>query len=195
MLTIPNLLTLLRLILVPFFLMASIRGMYAEAFAIFVTAAVTDIFDGMIARRLNQRSRLGAILDPAADKTMMVSGFVYYTFATMPLTGIPGWLTFVVFIRDFLIFAFAYLLYTRVRVKRFPPSIAGKASTVLQAVTLATTIAVNSFLPSFLPFAEFLFRLSLVATLWSAWGYLRQGERLLYQGLAEAEVGAVAEQG
>src|SRR6266550_4685775 len=123
MFTVPNLLTLFRIILVPFFLVASMRGMWTLALALFVTAAVTDIFDGMIARRFNQRSRLGAILDPAADKTMLVCGYLFYTLTNkLPLVALPVWLTFVVFIRDFLIAVFAYLLYTRVHVKRFPPS-------------------------------------------------------------------------
>jgi len=186
MLTVPNLLTLLRLFLVPVFLVASIRGMFTTAFIIFVSAAVTDIFDGMIARRFNQRSRIGAILDPAADKTMMVCGYIYYTFAQMPRVSIPGWLTFTVFIRDFLIAVFAYLLYTRVQVKRFPPSVFGKASTVLQAGTLAMALAINSFWPSLRPFCEVLFRVTLVVTLYSAWDYLRRGERLLDDGLTRA---------
>jgi cardiolipin synthase len=185
MLTIPNLLTLFRLLLVPFFIAASVRGMYVAAFVMFVTAAVSDIFDGMIARRLNQRSRFGAIFDPTADKLLMVSGFVYYTFApSLPLAKIPGWLTFVVFIRDFLIAMFAYLLYTRVNVKRFPPTWQGKTSTVLQAVTLGCVIAVNGFLPGLRWLAELLFRVSLVMTLYSGWDYLRRGERLLDEGLA-----------
>src|SRR3954449_8918964 len=100
MLTVPNLLTLLRLFLVPCFLVASFNDRFTVAFVIFVTAAVTDIFDGMIARRFNQRSRLGAVLDPAADKTMMVCGYVYYTFGFVPRLPLPGWLTFTVFIRD-----------------------------------------------------------------------------------------------
>jgi cardiolipin synthase (CMP-forming) len=180
LLTVPNLLTLLRLFLVPFFLIASLRGMFTAAFVIFVTAAVTDIFDGMIARRFNQRSRLGAILDPAADKTMLVCGFLFYTVSSsVPLLEIPGWLTFVVFIRDFLILLFAYLLYTRVQVTRFPPSWAGKTSTVLQAVTLGSTIAANAFWPGLTGFCEALFRIALVVTLFSAWDYLRRGERLL----------------
>jgi cardiolipin synthase len=186
MFTIPNLLTLLRLFLVPFFLIASIRGMFTGAFVIFVTAAVTDIFDGMVARRFNQRSRLGAILDPAADKTMLICGFLYYTIAHLPVVQIPAWLTFVVFIRDFLIIAFAYLLYTRVQVKRFPPTWAGKTSTVLQAVTLGTTIAANAFAPQALRSVHVLFHVSLVVTLYSSWDYLRQGEQLLYGGLTRA---------
>jgi cardiolipin synthase len=187
MLTIPNLLTLLRLLLMPFFLVASFRHLWMVAFVIFVSAAVTDILDGMIARRFNQRSRLGAILDPAADKAMMIAGYLFYTFeAHLPKIGIPVWLTFVVLIRDFGIIVFAYLLYTRVQVKRFPPSWAGKTSTVLQAGTLATTIAVNAFLPGLLGFAKLLFRIALLVTLYSSWDYLRRGERLLHKGFANA---------
>ena len=180
MFTLPNILTLGRFALVTCFLYASMKGMYLAAFVIFVTAAITDILDGLIARKMNLRSRLGALLDPAADKTLMVCGFVYYTFAdAMPVARIPGWLTFTVFIRDFLIAVFAYLMYTRVQIQKFPPSIAGKASTVLQAVTLAAVIAANGFAPGLLGFAEVLFRLSLVLTLFSGWDYLRRSEKLL----------------
>jgi cardiolipin synthase len=185
MLTIPNLLTLARLLAVPLFLAASIRGNFVLAFALFVGAAVTDVLDGFLARRLNQRSRLGAVLDPAADKTMMVCGYLFYTLHDrFPMVRIPSWLTFVVFIRDFLIILFSYIVYTRVQVKRFPPSRAGKLSTVLQAVTLATVIAVNSILPGLLWFAELLFRIALVVTLYSAWDYLRRGERMMEEGFA-----------
>lgn len=185
MLTLPNLITLGRLLLVPCFLVASMRGMWTTAFAIFVAAAVSDILDGMIARRFNLRSRIGAILDPAADKTLMICGFLFYTLSDrMPLARIPVWLTFTVFIRDFGIVAMAYLLYTRIKVQRFPPSVAGKVSTVTQAVTLAATIAVNAFMPGFVWLAEGLFRVALVITLFSAWDYLRRGEKLLEDGMA-----------
>jgi phosphatidylglycerophosphate synthase len=79
---------------------------------------------------------------------------------------------------------FAYLLYTRVQVTKFPPSIAGKASTVLQAVTLATVIAVNGFLPEVLWLAKLLFKVSMVVTLYSGWDYLRRGEQLIEDGAA-----------
>jgi cardiolipin synthase len=184
MLTVPNLLTLLRLLLVPFFLYASVRGEFTIAFTIFVTAAVTDIFDGWIARRLNQRSRIGALLDPAVDKTMMICGYLFYTLSSQVPVRIPGWLTFTVFIRDFVIILFAYLMYTRVHVKRFPPSWAGKASTVLQAGTLATTIAVNGFGPGLRGLAGLLFQVATVVTLFSGWDYLRRGKRLLEEGMA-----------
>jgi cardiolipin synthase len=178
--TLPNILTLGRLVLVPCFLWASTQRMYTLAFAIFVTAAVTDILDGAIARRMNLRSRLGAILDPAADKTLMVCGFLYYTFAAgLPRVTMPGWLTFTVFIRDVLMVFFAYLMYTRIRITRFPPTVWGKTSTVLQAVTLAAVIAVNGFLPGLLGFAHLLFRLSLLMTLFSGWDYMRRASKIV----------------
>ena len=189
----PNLLTLARLVLVPCFLFASMRGMFVAAFAIFVFAAVTDIFDGMLARRLNVKSRVGALLDPAADKTLMVCGFLYYTFGdNVTRLPLPGWLTFTVFIRDFLIVMFAYLLYTRVHITRFPPSWAGKTSTVIQAVTLAAAIAVNAFAPQLRMFTEMLFRLSLIMTLYSGWGYMRRASLMLRADVPEDAVAAQA---
>ncbi|HEY0160663.1 MAG TPA: CDP-alcohol phosphatidyltransferase family protein [Thermoanaerobaculia bacterium] len=186
MFTLPNLLTLGRLALVPCFLWASMRGMYTAAFVIFVSAAVTDILDGAIARRMNLRSRLGAILDPAADKTLMVCGFLYYTLAAgLPRVAIPGWLTFTVFVRDVLIVCCAYLMYTRIRITRFPPTVWGKTSTVLQAVTLATAVAVNAFLPGLLGFVELLFRLSLFMTLFSGWDYLRRASKIVRDELPQ----------
>ncbi|HEV2719940.1 MAG TPA: CDP-alcohol phosphatidyltransferase family protein [Thermoanaerobaculia bacterium] len=187
MFTIPNILTILRIAAVPVFIYASLRGEFLLAFILFVSAAFTDMFDGMIARRFNQRSRLGAILDPAADKIMLVCGYLFYTLdANIPLVRIPGWLTFGVFIRDFLILFFAYLLWTRVHVKRFPPSWAGKTSTVLQAVTLGVVIGVNAFVPSLLWLAELMFRVALIITLYSGWDYMRRAKRMLSDAVAAA---------
>ena len=171
--------------MIPLFLIASFRGAFTLACILFISAAVTDVLDGMIARRLNQRSLLGAILDPAADKGLMVCGYLYYTLAgNLPMVRIPGWLTFVVFIRDVLIVLFAYLLYTRVRVKRFPPSWPGKMSTVLQAFTLGTAIGVNAFVPGLLAAVQVLFRISVVTTLFSGWDYLRRAQRMLLESAA-----------
>jgi cardiolipin synthase len=180
--TIPNIISLARLLLVPCFIFASMRGMYTTAFVLFVSAAVTDSLDGMVARRWNMRSTLGAVLDPAADKILMVCGFLYYTFAhTVPDVRIPGWLTFSVFIRDFLIVTFAYLMYTRVHVSRFPPTALGKSSTVLQAIALGATIAANAFLPVLIPAMPIIFRASMLMTLISGWHYMYRARRILYE--------------
>lgn len=182
--TIPNALTLIRLIAVPVFIYASFRGMFTLAFVLFVSAALTDIFDGFIARKLNQRSRLGAVLDPAADKTMMVSGYLFYTFSANVGYQIPEWLTFLVFVRDLFITFIVYLLFTRVQVTRFAPSWAGKISTLLQAITLGCVIAVNSWWPEATWLGAILFRAALLMTLFSSWDYLRRAQRLLDDSIA-----------
>lgn len=172
--TIPNLLTLVRLILIPFFVMASVRGKFTAAFVLFVSAALTDAIDGYIARRFDQRSKIGAFLDPAADKMMMVSAYVVFTLPWVAHQPLPQWLTFTVFLRDLLIVLFAYLLYTRVHITRFPPSISGKISTLLQVITLAATIAANTpFGALFVPLLEPLYRVTLLATLYSGFDYMR----------------------
>lgn len=178
--TVPNLLTLLRLILIPFFVWASVRGDFTTAFVIFVSGGITDVVDGYIARRFNQRSKIGAFLDPAADKMMMVSAYVVYTLPWVAHRALPEWLTFTVFLRDVLIVLFAYLLYTRVHITRFPPSVPGKISTLLQVITLAATIAANTpFGSIFLPLVEPLYRITLVATLYSGFDYIRMHDRNL----------------
>lgn len=150
------------------------------ACVLFVVAASTDSLDGMIARRWNMHSKLGALLDPAADKTLMVCGVLYYTFAhNIPVIRLPSWLTFTVFIRDFLIVSFAYLMYTRVNVSRFPPSIYGKISTILQMLVLALTIAANAFAPWLGPALAVLFRVSMLMTLVSGWHYMNRARKIL----------------
>lgn len=178
--TIPNVLSLIRLALIPVFVVVSLEGFFGAAFFLFVGAAATDALDGWIARRFNQRSRLGAYLDPAADKLMMVTTYVVYTMPSTAEWRLPVWLTFTVFIRDFTIAIFAYLLYTRIRVKRFPPSIAGKLSTIIQVVALAATIAANMFLaPVARPLLPWIHRAALLITLYSGFDYIRKWDLAL----------------
>lgn len=175
--TIPNILTLFRLVLIPFFVAAALSARFGMAFVLFVVAGLSDAIDGFVARRFNQKSRLGALLDPAADKLLMFSGYIVFTFSDVVRHTLPLWLMFAIFIRDLLIVVFAYLLYTRVDLRRFPPSFAGKLATVFQVVTLATTIAANTRLaPVALPLLPWLFRVTLVVTLYSSFDYMRRGE-------------------
>ena len=130
MLNIPNALTLLRLLLIPVFLIASFRGMFFAAFVLFITAAVTDIFDGMIARRLNQRSSLGAYLDPIADKLLLSSSFVILAYKH----AIAWWLTIMVLSRDILLLIVAAVIILISGYRPFPPSLLGKATTFFQII-------------------------------------------------------------
>ena len=175
LLTVPNLLTLLRLALIPVFVLASLRGEFTVAFFAFVTAGVSDAVDGWIARKFNQQSRFGMIFDPAADKLMMVSGYIVYTVRGIAPHRLPEWLTFTVFMRDALIVLFAYLLFTRIRIRKFPPSIAGKVSTVCQVVALSVTIAANTFLhPLAIPLLLPVWYISMAMTLISGYDYLKK---------------------
>lgn len=191
--TVPNILSLLRLGVIPLFVWLSIEGQFTAAFFLFVGAALTDALDGWIARRFDQRSRLGAYLDPAADKTMMVTTYIVYTIPSIAQYRLPAWLTFTVFIRDVTIVVFAYLLYTRIRVKRFPPSVPGKISTIVQVVALAATIGANMFLaPLAAPLLWTAHRAALLMTLYSGFDYIRKWDRELdesVQGDASRSLG------
>ena len=182
--TIPNILCIFRMMMVPVFVWTALRGWFELALALFVGAALTDALDGWIARRFDMRSRLGAFLDPAADKTLMVTSFIVFTLPSVAPRPIPQWLTFTVFSRDVLIVLFAYLLYTRIRVKRFPPSISGKVSTIVQVVTVAATIAGNTALAGDLlsPFLPPLYGLALAMTLLSGFDYLRKWNAVVLSG-------------
>lgn len=178
--TVPNALSLLRLLLIPVFVAVTLQGKFALAFFLFVGTAGTDALDGWIARRFNQRSRLGTFLDPAADKTMMVTTYIVYTMPWVAEWRLPVWLTFTVFIRDITIVIFAYLLYTRISIRRFPPSIAGKTSTVIQVVALAATISANMWLAPLTGWmVPWLHRLALVTTLYSGFDYMRRWDLVL----------------
>lgn len=125
----PNLLTLCRLVSIPFFLVLISEHRFKAALYLFVAAALTDALDGTVARWSNSRTELGAFLDPFADKLLLVSSFVALTFDRM----LPLWLLDVVIIRDIVI-VFGYFMLSFFTGERIPvrPTYLGKASTFLQ---------------------------------------------------------------
>ena len=131
-LNVPNVLTLARILLTPLFIICMIKGAYQTALAIFILAGVTDGLDGLLARMLNQRTSLGAYLDPVADKVLLISAFVTLAIQRM----IPPWLTVVVISRDLLIFiGIAILELSKVNY-RIAPSMVSKCTTVAQLTTI-----------------------------------------------------------
>ena len=130
---IPNILTVLRILVIPLFVILLIRGLHGYALLVFIAAGVSDGLDGLIARALNQRSQLGAILDPIADKLLLTAAYV----TLGVLRDIPGWLVVVVISRDVLIVTgIAVLTFTCVPFT-IRPSIISKWTTVAQVVTIA----------------------------------------------------------
>ena len=137
MLNLPNFLTLIRIVLIPFFLVLLASQLYFDALLVFILGGVTDAFDGFIARRMNQKTSLGAILDPVADKLLLMSSFIMLGM----MGGIPLWLVVLVVSRDTVILfgyvAISFLLDERLEVQ---PTIAGKLSTVFQLVTVGVVL-------------------------------------------------------
>jgi cardiolipin synthase len=148
-LTLANQLTFLRLVAVPFFILAVLEARFGLALAIFIAAAVTDLFDGLVARVFRQRTALGAYLDPAADKLLLTAAFVLLTrypnlFQTIPMTNrIPIGLTILVISRDVLIVAIAFMLNLAYGQTRFQPSIWGNITTGAELVTTGVVLLCN----------------------------------------------------
>lgn len=136
---IPNLFTLLRLILVPFILQAIVAGRHVLALSLFSIAAATDVIDGAIARRFGLGTQAGAYLDPIADKCLL-SG-VYLALAVAGI--VPWWIVIVIFGRDIYILAGAAAVMAFTPIRKLPPSVWGKASTFVQICTAVVFMANN----------------------------------------------------
>lgn len=143
-LTLPNILTLLRILAVPFFAIALWYGRALEALLVFVAAGLTDLLDGFIARRFNQYSDLGAVLDPAADKLLMTTAFVLLALPSSPVAvKVPAWVSILAVMRDVLISLFALLAYGPFDPKRYPPTLLGKLTTATELVAISVALLVN----------------------------------------------------
>lgn len=153
--TIPNLLTFLRMALIPVFATLLFYGMSGWALLVFVIAGVSDGIDGFVARRFNQESELGTILDPIADKLLMTTAFIILTLPNIfPPTRhlpVPFWVTAAVIGRDVAIITVAAAIFIITEFRGFKPSWLGKISTVVQvfAVGLILIAAVFPQLRSF----------------------------------------------
>ncbi len=176
---IPNTLCLLRILLIPVFLVLMIQGKIVEAFAVFFLAGFTDVLDGFAARLLHQKTKIGALLDPAGDKLLMTSAFIVLTIPSLNSPHIiPLWLTIVVISRDLFIVSSAFALYKLRGQKTFPPSIWGKSSTVCQFMVLILVLFFNSFQISF-SYLRLLYFLTLALTLLSGVHYSYIGFRII----------------
>jgi cardiolipin synthase (CMP-forming) len=142
----PNLLTFLRLCIIPFLVTSVLDGRYREAFALFILAGISDALDGLLARLLHQRTRLGGYLDPVADKLLLSTLFL----VLMHQGLIPRRITILVFSRDVGIVVVAALLFASTGARDFRPSIWGKANTLMQVIAVATTLWTAFYPPPFL---------------------------------------------
>ncbi len=173
MLNLPNYLTLIRIAAIPFFLVLLFSRLYNYALLIFLIGGITDALDGPVARFTNQRTRLGAYLDPLADKLLIISSLVVLTF----IDSVPAWLTILVLSRDMIVTlgygAIYFVVEERMEIQ---PSTLGKINTFLLLLTI-TIVLVSLYdpnmIPSPLPF--YLFLLSAVTTIISGLQYVYRG--------------------
>ncbi len=150
--TIPNLLTFLRMALIPVFAILLVYGQFGGAFIVFFIAGISDGVDGFVARRFNQQSELGTILDPIADKLLMTTAFIILTlpniFPAEPHLRhlpVPFWVTAAVIGRDVLIIAVAGAIFVITNFRGFQPSWLGKASTVVQIFAVGLVLIAAIF--------------------------------------------------
>jgi cardiolipin synthase len=143
-LTAANQLTLLRLLLIPAFVILVVYHHLGWALFTFILAGVTDLLDGLIARWSGQKTTLGAWLDPMADKLLLVSTFVILTLPDLDLPNrIPLWLTVLVISRDIVILLTVAIVNLAVGRRTFRPSIYGKAATAVYVITGVVTLWAN----------------------------------------------------
>jgi cardiolipin synthase len=136
-LNIPNTLTLLRIVAIPCFLILLEDHRYPEALAVFVAAGLTDGLDGAIARLTHTKTRLGAFLDPAADKALLVSSFIALGF----MHEVPRWLVVVVISRDVMLVCGYFMLFMLTgEAMEVRPSVWGKLSTLLQLCAVSIVL-------------------------------------------------------
>lgn len=136
--SLPNLLSLLRMGLIPLFVIEVLRGEPVKALLVFAVAGLSDALDGFLARVLDQRSLLGAYLDPIADKLLLTTAFIVLTVQGPSTAGvqIPVWVTVLVIARDVLVLVVALALALAVGRRNFPPSALSKVNTVFQVVSV-----------------------------------------------------------
>jgi cardiolipin synthase len=134
--TVPNQLTFLRLGFLPFFIISIHYRRYDVALAVLILAALTDGLDGILARSLNQKTALGAYLDPIADKLLLSSSFVVLALNRK----ISWWLATLVLSRDILLLTSAAVILVVVGYRPFPPSLYGKLTTGLQILLVFAVV-------------------------------------------------------
>jgi cardiolipin synthase (CMP-forming) len=171
---IPNILTLIRILLVPLFVIYVIKDMFFSALIVFAIAGLSDGLDGLLARYFNQRTELGAYLDPIADKLLISSAFV----SLAVLKIIPGWMSVIVISRDVLILlGIAIFSITDISVD-IKPSFVSKCTTVAQLFTVVFVL-LNPDISWSLFVRYFLYWLTVILSILSGFHYIYIGMNIL----------------
>jgi cardiolipin synthase (CMP-forming) len=178
--TIANLITLLRIILAPIFAIYLINDHLTAAFIIFVVCSVSDGVDGFVARFFNQKTKLGAYLDPLADKLLLVTAFV----ALAAMGHLPVWLTVTVIARDVTILLGVLMIHLNKLELRICPSVLSKVNTCFQFLTVAAVLSKRIFSLSSTLYLFFYYATAFF-TIASGLHYIQYGLRVLSAGEKE----------
>jgi len=177
MLNLPNFVTLIRIVLIPFFLVLLSAGLYLDALIVFIVSGLTDFLDGALARMTNQQTPLGSYLDPVADKLLVMSSFVMLGL----IRAIPPWLVVLVVSRDIIILSGYGVFYFLVEERLVSqPSFIGKLSTVFQLVTVGVVLLYlydSQLVATWID--DFLFLATAITTITSGFQYIYRGLVLL----------------
>lgn len=173
-----NYLTILRVLLVPVIVLLILYGQLRWALAAFLLAGFTDLMDGLIARRFNQMSELGALLDPIADKLLLVSAFLVLTLGAELRIRIPLWLTVTVISRDILLVTAVVIVNLALGRHVFLPSMYGKWTTAFQLLTVFAVLAGDALVLR-MPWINVLFLATVALTVVSGLHYLFRGLRII----------------
>lgn len=138
MLNLPNFLTLIRIVAIPVFLVLLASHLYFDALLVFILGGVTDALDGFLARRMNQKTSLGAVLDPIADKLLLMSSFIMLGM----MGSLPLWLVVLVVSRDAVILiGYVTISFLAGEAPEVQPTLSGKLSTAFQLLTVGVVLA------------------------------------------------------
>jgi cardiolipin synthase (CMP-forming) len=188
-LTPANQLTLLRMLLIPAFVILVLYGQLGWALIVFVTAGITDGLDGLIARRSGQHTQLGAWLDPMADKLLLVSTFVVLTLPGLGLANrLPLWLTVLIISRDVIIVLTVTIVNLAIGRRTFRPSIYGKTATATYILTAIFAMLFN-FLGYHSVVVDVFVYGSLAITLISSLHYIRHAARIIEESRGSVQKG------
>ncbi|MBF0451985.1 MAG: CDP-alcohol phosphatidyltransferase family protein [Candidatus Magnetomorum sp.] len=172
--SIPNILTVIRILLTPVFVISIIKNAHTLSLIIFAVAAVTDALDGLIARYFNQKTALGAHLDPIADKLLLSSAYVCLAI----IHNIPSWLAVIIISRDVIIMMGIAICYINTIHVPINPSFVSKATTLTQLLTI-TLALLNEFYPLTVLITIFCW-LTALLTILSGLHYVFVGMKILH---------------
>ncbi|MEW6212406.1 MAG: CDP-alcohol phosphatidyltransferase family protein [Acidobacteriota bacterium] len=176
--TAANIITMCRIILILPFLYLINEGRFAAALTIFFIASITDFIDGYLAKNYGQQSRLGQMLDPAADKLLTTASFIVMALPRDNFASLPLWLVIAVIGRDLLIVIGSWIIYMLTKFKEFKPTALGRINTFLEMGLLFWFLVFHTanYLTGLLPT---LYVVVLVSILLSGGEYVLMGARII----------------